>query len=210
MQDGSGEAAAGEHAGALGPLYKRLPRGPHRLDRRAVARHQRVRIQGAMVRAVAAEGYDGVTVRHLIALAGVSRRSFYELFSGKQECFLATFDEIAKQHLAAARRACALTSGGAYRRLEAALGTCAGTVAGDRDAAALLLLHPLSAGAPGALRQRAAAAAWERLLCSSLAGTPFLPAPAGTNAMVTLGGMHGILAADLRAPCGALAPAPGP
>ena len=92
-----------------------------------------------MVRAVAAEGYDAVTVRLLIALAGVSRRSFYEQFAGKQDCFLATFDEIARQHLATARRACALTPAGPITAPEAALGACAETVArepgGGRPAA---------------------------------------------------------------------------
>ncbi len=198
METGPGEAAAGEQAGAPRPLYKRLPRGPHRLDRDVVARHQRIRIHGAMVRAVAGTGYEAVTVGQVIALAGVSRRSFYEQFAGKQDCFLATFDEIAGQHLAAARQACALTRGGPHSRLEAALATCADAVCEDPEAAALTLLHPLAAGAPGALRLRAATASWERLLCASLARTPLLPAPTGTSAAVLLGGMHGILAAHLR------------
>src|SRR5690242_16547313 len=72
------------------PLYKRLPRGPHRLGRRAVAQHQRLRIHGAMVQAVASGGYEALSVRQVIALAGVSRRSFYEQFASKQDCFLAT------------------------------------------------------------------------------------------------------------------------
>jgi AcrR family transcriptional regulator len=153
-----------------------------------------------MVRAVAADGYDAVSVRQVIELAGVSRRSFYEHFASKQDCFLATFDEIAGHHLAAARRACALTPGGAYRRLEAALGTIAGALAGDRDAGALVVLDPLAAGPPGALRLRAASAGWERLLCTSLAGTALLPAPAPASAEVMLGGMQGIVAACLRDP----------
>ena len=198
MQDGSGDAAAEEHAGPPRPLYRRLPRGPHQLGKRAVARNQRVRIHGAMVRALAAEGYDGVSVRLLIALAGVSRRSFYEQFAGKQDCFLATFDAIAKQHLAVVRRTCALTQGGSYRRLEAAIGAYATAIAGDRDAAALVLLHPLAPGAPGAQRLRAACAAWEQLLCASLAGSALLPSPAYAEA--TLGGMQGMLSARLREP----------
>jgi AcrR family transcriptional regulator len=197
METGPGEPAAGEQADAPRALYKRLPRGPHRLDRDAVARHQRVRIHGAMVRAVAASGYEAVTVGQVIALAGVSRRSFYEQFASKQACFLATFDEIAGQHLAAARRACALTPGGPNRRLHVAIGTCAEAVADDPEPVALTLLDALSAGAPGALRLRAASAAWERLLCASLSRTPLLPAPSGTSAAALLGGMHGILAARL-------------
>jgi len=200
METGPGEAPAGERPDAPGPLYKRLPRGPHRLDPRAVARHQRVRIHGAMVRAVAAEGYEAVTVRKVIVLAGVSRRSFYEQFAGKQECFLATFDEIAKQHLTMARRACAAAPGAPSGRLEAALRACAGSVAGEPESAALLALHPLTLGAPGALRLRAVAAAFERLLRATLAGSPLLPAPAALSTATMFGGIHGIVAAHLRAP----------
>src|SRR5262249_21202872 len=133
----SASPAGAEDAPRPAPLYKRLPRGPHRLGRRAVAQHQRLRIHGAMVQAVASDGYDALSVRLLIALAGVSRRSFYEQFASKQDCFLATFDVIARQQLASARLACARTGGGPERRLEAALATCASAVVADREAAAL-------------------------------------------------------------------------
>jgi AcrR family transcriptional regulator len=182
------------------PLYNRLPRGPHRLGRRAVAQHQRLRIHGAMARAVASDGYEALSVRQVIALAGVSRRSFYEQFSGKQECFLATFDAIAGRQLASARLASAQASGAPERRLQATLAACADAVAADREAAALVLIEVLGAGTPGALRLRAAAAAWERLLASVLKGPPLSPAPAGATAAGVLGGMHGILTARIRSP----------
>jgi len=204
MEAGSGEAAPGEHAAAApgrarqGPLYQRLPRGPHRLDRRAVEQHQRLRIQGAMVQAVAGSGFQEVSVRQVIALAGVSRRSFYEQFASKQDCFLATFDLIARQQLAVARHACSLASGGPDRRMEAVLGSCAESVADDREAAALVLLEALSLGPAGARRMRAAAAAWERLIAGSLTGTALLPTPCGAAPGALLGGLHGIMAARLR------------
>src|ERR1039458_1685675 len=69
----------GSYRGSVDPLYERLPHGPHRLDHNQVIRNQRARIQGAMVEAVAASGYEAVSVRQVVALAGVSRRSFYEL-----------------------------------------------------------------------------------------------------------------------------------
>ena len=34
------------------------------------------------------------TVAHVIGLTGVSRRAFYEQFSNKEECFLATYDMV--------------------------------------------------------------------------------------------------------------------
>jgi AcrR family transcriptional regulator/DNA-binding MarR family transcriptional regulator len=54
---------------------------------------QRVRILGAMVEVAAERGAGNVTVAHVVERAGVSRRTFYELFSDREECFLAAFDD---------------------------------------------------------------------------------------------------------------------
>ena len=73
-------------------MYRRLPHGPHGMGREAVARHQRARLYGAMIEAIDRQGYKATTVAHVIALAGVSRRAFYEQFANKEDCFLATYD----------------------------------------------------------------------------------------------------------------------
>ena len=54
--------------------------------------NQRDRILDAVAHKVAANGYAEVTVADVIARAGVSSKTFYELFSGKADCFLAAFD----------------------------------------------------------------------------------------------------------------------
>ena len=153
-----------------------------------------------MVRAVAADGYDAVTVRLLIALAGVSRRSFYEQFAGKQECFLATFDEIAKQHIATARRACALTAGDPAAVSKPRSGPTRATVAHEPEAAALVQLHP----ADGGRARRTAPARGRRQLGTTpsphLADGPLLPAPNGASSTVMLGGIYGIVGARRPAP----------
>ena len=77
------------------PIFERLPHGPHRLGAEQVVRNQRARMHGAMVEAVATSGYERTSVKQVVALAGVSRRSFYEQFANKQECFLSTYDVIA-------------------------------------------------------------------------------------------------------------------
>jgi AcrR family transcriptional regulator/predicted nucleic acid-binding protein len=74
------------------PMYRRLPHGPHGMGREAVARHQRARMFGAMIEAVYRNGYQGTTVAHVIALAGVSRHTFWEQFANKEDCFLGTYD----------------------------------------------------------------------------------------------------------------------
>ncbi|HTW43527.1 MAG TPA: TetR/AcrR family transcriptional regulator [Solirubrobacteraceae bacterium] len=62
------------------------------MAREEVARNQRARLFGAMIEAISQRGYRATTVAHVIALAGVSRRAFYELFPNKEQCFLATYD----------------------------------------------------------------------------------------------------------------------
>ncbi len=65
---------------------------------------QRARLLAGAVRALDKYGYAHSTVSEITALAHVSRRTFYELFSSSEECLLASFDEIlgrARTHVAA-------------------------------------------------------------------------------------------------------------
>jgi AcrR family transcriptional regulator len=78
----------------------RLPRGPHRLSREQVGNHQRERILAAVIAAVGAKGYGSTTIGDITRRAHVSRDTFYELFGGKEECFIAAYDAITRQLLA--------------------------------------------------------------------------------------------------------------
>jgi AcrR family transcriptional regulator len=66
-----------------------LPRGRHGLPRELVARSQRERLLAAVVRVIAANGYEATSVADILEEAGVGRESFYELFEDKQDCLLA-------------------------------------------------------------------------------------------------------------------------
>ncbi len=61
--------------------------------RRQVADIQRARILAAIFDVVAEHGVANVTVAHIVARSGVSRRTFYELFADREDCFLAAFDD---------------------------------------------------------------------------------------------------------------------
>jgi AcrR family transcriptional regulator len=69
-----------------------LPRGRHAAPREVVAESQRERLLVATADATATKGYANVAVADVIERAGVSRRSFYEHFSNKEEAFLAAYD----------------------------------------------------------------------------------------------------------------------
>jgi AcrR family transcriptional regulator len=53
---------------------------------------QRTRILEAMAEMTVEWGAGAVTVSHVVARAGVSRRTFYELFADREACLLAAFD----------------------------------------------------------------------------------------------------------------------
>jgi AcrR family transcriptional regulator len=78
-----------------------LPRGRHAAPRRVVRQTQRARMLAAMVDAVAQKGYARVVVADVVQRAGVSRKTFYEQFENKEECFLAAYDAGVDRLLAA-------------------------------------------------------------------------------------------------------------
>jgi AcrR family transcriptional regulator len=73
-----------------------LPRGPHGLSRDEVQERQTQRLLYAATLAVAERGYAKTTVADVIAKAGVSRATFYELFSSFEDCFQAAYRSIAE------------------------------------------------------------------------------------------------------------------
>lgn len=74
---------------------RRLPSGRHGLPRAYIVRDQRERLLEAMVQVVSAKGYESTTVADVIRAAGVSRTTFYQLFSDKEDCFLQAYDVVA-------------------------------------------------------------------------------------------------------------------
>jgi AcrR family transcriptional regulator len=69
-----------------------LPSGRRGLDRAFVISNQRERILDAIAREVAEKGYTEVTAGGVIARAAVSRKTFYDMFTGKADCFIAAYD----------------------------------------------------------------------------------------------------------------------
>ncbi|HET6447989.1 MAG TPA: TetR/AcrR family transcriptional regulator, partial [Conexibacter sp.] len=55
-------------------------------------RTQRDRLLQGMAQTVARRGYAATPVAEVLKAAGVSRRTFYEQFADKEDCFLAAYD----------------------------------------------------------------------------------------------------------------------
>jgi AcrR family transcriptional regulator len=137
---------------AIVPMYARLPKGPHRLGATGVARNQRLRMHGGMIEAVTTRGYRQTSVRHVIGLAGVSRRAFYEQFGGKDECFVATFDLVAKRAIQRITHACHAAEDTPTARICAALEAFGEEIAHHPKALRLVLIDSQTVGPRGVAR----------------------------------------------------------
>jgi len=169
----------------LSAMYRRLPHGPHGMGRDAVARHQRARLFGAMIEAVHRQGYKGTTVAHVIALAGVSRRAFYEQFANKEDCFLGTYD------IAVARAKRRMMDGwmmerGWANRVHRACQAFVEDACRNVKSTRLVLIEGLGLGVKSRERLMRSAVAFERVLADGFRAAPDgvqLP-PLGPKAIV--------------------------
>src|SRR5271170_7493379 len=67
--------------------------GPSGLPPGQVAEIQRSRMLSAAIQAVEEVGYTRMTVAQVISRAKVSRKTFYDVFIDREDCFLAAFEQ---------------------------------------------------------------------------------------------------------------------
>jgi AcrR family transcriptional regulator len=132
---------------------ERLPRGRHGLSREQVVGSQRRRIFRAMAETMARKGYATTSVAEVLRAAGVSRETFYEQFSSKEDCFMAAFESAVEAVLGAVRDARGST-GSPLERFESGLRAYLDALADDPALARVLLIDVYAAG-PAALQRRA-------------------------------------------------------
>jgi AcrR family transcriptional regulator len=122
------------------------------LPREHVTEIQRVRILTAMAEVASTRGAGAASVAHIVTQAGVSRRTFYDLFEDREDCFLATFDEALAQ--AASTVLPAYQTRGRWReRIRAALLATLVFCEEQPALARLCIVEALAAG-PQALQRR--------------------------------------------------------
>ena len=118
---------------------------------------QRNRINQAMIEVVAERGYPETRVVDVIGVAGVSRKTFYELFDSKEDCFLAAYDVLLGNLLEEAGNAFEGKSGAPWaERIGDALKALLEHLAAHPDEARFAIVEVLAAG-PKALARRDAA-----------------------------------------------------
>lgn len=115
--------------------------------REAVTASQRARMLEAVVQAVAEHGYANVTVADVVGVAGVSRRTFYEQFADKQDCFLSAYRTGVEVVVAGVVEASASAPEDDWReRLRVGLEEYARLLASEPTFARTLLIDVLGAG----------------------------------------------------------------
>lgn len=84
-----------------------IQEGTSRAPREHVRESQRMRILAATVEVACDRGVEAATVSDIVSRAGVSRRTFYELFEDRGDCLLATIDHAVTLAGERASEACA-------------------------------------------------------------------------------------------------------
>ncbi|MFB6888331.1 TetR/AcrR family transcriptional regulator [Kitasatospora sp. NPDC056327] len=167
-----------------------IKRGPSRLPPGVVAATQRERLLDGLVLTVAQHGYQRATVSDICRAAGVTRPVFYELFTGKEDAFLAAHRHgtaVVVRRMAAAFAAAPDWCTGIHEALRAMLALLAGV-----PAFATTAVIELDAVGPAGRRER------DQLLTrfrAFFAEVPGLPGGVAADAVVdaVVGGVYSTL-----------------
>src|SRR3954468_12062851 len=76
---------------------QKLPPGRHGLPRQFVLHNQRARLVDAATQVFGTRSYAEARVPDVLELAAISRKTFYEQFRDKEDCFLAAYEAAAQR-----------------------------------------------------------------------------------------------------------------
>jgi len=178
-------------------LPAQLPSGRHGLSRTDVIASQRARLLGAAIRVAGEDGYAAMTVSAVIAHAGVSRKTFYELFTDREACFLAAYDVVAARAQAGVEHAYAIDAPWA-ERVRAALGWLLRTLAARPLEARMGVVEALAAGPRALARRDRLRATFAQLLAPGFDVAPARIAVPGLMPEAIVGGIETVLFAHVH------------
>jgi len=161
-----------------------------------VTESQRSRIHQAMIEVVSERGYPDTRVVDVIGVAGVSRKTFYELFDSKEDCFLAAYDVLLDNLLGEATEAFEAKSGAPWaERVDGALEALLVHLSKHPDEARFAIVEVLAAGPKALTRRDAALRQFTGFLESGRSETSFeLP---GITSIAVAGGVNELLYSEI-------------
>ena len=125
--------------------------------------NQRERILDAVLQAASQSGYAAMRIEDVIAIAGVSRRTFYDHFANKEEAFLAAYELVLEQLLSGVTAA--FVSGESWTsRVRRGLAAFLNLLASEPVLAQVCVVEALAAGPRALARRTEAMEAFQALL----------------------------------------------
>ncbi len=125
--------------------------------------NQRERILDAVLQAASQSGYAAMRIEDVIAIAGVSRRTFYDHFANKEEAFLSAYELVLEQLLSGVTAAFA--SGESWTsRVRRGLAAFLNLLASEPVLAQVCVVEALAAGPRALARRTEAMEAFQALL----------------------------------------------
>jgi AcrR family transcriptional regulator/DNA-binding MarR family transcriptional regulator len=157
---------------------------------------QRARVLAATVEVSSERGAGNVTVAHIVERAGVSRRTFYEFFSDREDCFLAAFDDAVTR---AARRIHDSydPDAGWVERVRSALAGLLAFLDAEPDTGRLLLVGSLGVGVEALEHRKRALARIVHFIDEGRSGIKASEQPPPLTAEGLVGGVLSVLQARL-------------
>jgi AcrR family transcriptional regulator len=174
----------------------RLPRGRHGLPRELVAENQRERLISGVIAAVAEHGYADTTIAAIVRAAGLSRKTFYQHFKNKEDCFAAAY-EASFGYLRQEVTAVAGDKKEWGLWVRARVARLLELLAAEPDLASFFLIAPASVGDPVTLRHHEA---MRELVGELAAGAPRRRGrsePEGTREQALAGGISRLVVRKL-------------
>jgi AcrR family transcriptional regulator len=179
---------ASPHDSRPGP--QRLPRGRHGLPRAFVVQNQRDRIFDSLAAVCAERGYPATTVEAVTLHAGVSRRTFYDLFADKEDCFISAYDLIVDRLLGAVEDAYLAGERPWAQRLAAALRAVIEGFTAEPAIARLVIVEVLAAGRLALAHRDAALARFAAFFQAGRAALPRAMEDQELVAQAVIGGLY--------------------
>lgn len=169
----------------------KLTGGPHGIPRAVVHEVQRGRLLDAMADVIAEEGYLSTTVHKVLTRARISRRTYYELFKDKEDCFLVAYDEIAEQAIETAKAACREEADASpERRIEAGVRSILELTEREPNVARMFIVEVLAAGNAAREQRSRTMERLSEMVASALVERGDDRPEAVLHARVLIGGVH--------------------
>jgi AcrR family transcriptional regulator len=153
---------------------------------------QRARLLDAAFAVVSEDGYKRMTARRVSGRAGVSNKTFYDLFTDREDCFLAAFDH-AVEEIAAVVLPAWEAEGEWVGGIRAGLGALLGFLDGEPALRRLLFVEALAAGPRVLARRVQVLEVLERVIDEGRTDVKIGREPASLTAEGVVAGVFGVV-----------------